>query len=185
MAIALGSWFILINCDSARLKSTLKFAILVGLGALVITNLAGTIRYHAALTKSGGLSSHSDAIYDLSHWLARHATGPVIAMDWGLAAPVTYLTHGRITATEVFGYEWQSDVQLTERLKWSMAQPDTFYLWRSPDEIIFDRSPEFKALYQPKRLEENIEEAFYEKSGRPILGVTRLVAQGTANNPPQ
>jgi hypothetical protein len=185
LAIALGSWFILINCASAKLKSTVNFFILAGLGALVVTNLASTIRYHAALTKSGGLSSHSDAIYDMSHWLAQHATGPVIAMDWGLAAPVTYLTHGRITATEVFGYEWQSDVQLTERLEWSMAQPDTFYLWRSPDEVIFDRSPEFKALYRPKSLEENIEEAFYEKSGRPILGVTRLVERGQANNPPQ
>ena len=31
---------------------------------------------------------------------------------------------------------------------------------------------------------ETIEEAFYERSGRPILGVTRLVEKGTASNPP-
>jgi hypothetical protein len=66
-----------------------------------------------------------------------------------------------------------------------MAQPTTLYLWRAPDEIIFDRSQGFKALYRPLNLQENIEAAFYERSGRPILGITRLVSQGTAVNPPQ
>ena len=133
------------------------------------------------------LSSHSDAVYDISDWLALHAHGQVIAMDWGLAAPVIYLTYGRVTATEVFGYEWQpnTDAQLNERLQESISQPTTLYLWRAPDEIIFDRSAEFKTIYHPLNLEETIEEAFYENSGRPILGVTRLVERGKAINPPK
>jgi hypothetical protein len=137
------------------------------------------------LAESGGLSSHSDAVYDLSDWLAHHADQPVVAMDWGLAAPVTYLTAGQVIPTEVFGYAWQSDVQLGDRLEPFIHRPATFYLWRAPDEIIFDRSGEFKALYQPQNLEETIEEAFYERSGRPLLGVTRLVEKGTASNPPK
>jgi hypothetical protein len=156
-----------------------------GFCLLLITNLHNTIRYHVSLTKSGGLSTHSDAIYDLSDWLANHAQGPVAAMDWGLAAPVTYLTGGQLAPVEVFGYTWESDAELMGRLESLIAQPAVLYLWRAPDEIIFDRSDEFKALYRPLNLEENIEEAFYEKSGRPLLGVTRLVEIGTAENPPQ
>jgi hypothetical protein len=106
-------------------------------------------------------------------------------MDWGLAAPVIYLTGGQVTPIEVFGYGWQSDVQLTERLAQAINQPTALYLWRAPDEIIFDRSEQFKALYRPQNLEETIEEAFYERSGRPLLGVTRLVTKGTADNPPK
>lgn len=106
-------------------------------------------------------------------------------MDWGLAAPVSYLTGGRVKAIEVFGYAWDPDTELTSRLEQFIQQPDTLYLWRAPDEIIFDRSAQFKALYRPLKFEENIEAAFYERSGRPILGVTRLVEQGTAENPPQ
>ena len=86
---------------------------------------------------------------------------------------------------EVFGYRWQADVQLTDRLQRFISQPNTLYLWRAPDEIIFDRSDQFKALYQPQDLEETIVEAFYERSGRPLLGVTRLVEKGTATNPPK
>jgi hypothetical protein len=60
-----------------------------------------------------------------------------------------------------------------------IPEANTFYLWRAPDEVIFDRSDEFKALYRPLALEETIEAAFYERSGRPILGITRLVKCGT------
>jgi 4-amino-4-deoxy-L-arabinose transferase-like glycosyltransferase len=187
VALATGAWFILTHLDSLapKLGPPIKFLIWAGLGLLVITHLFTTLRYHITLTESGGLSSHSDAVYALSDWLAEHSNGLVVAMDWGLAAPITYLTQGRVTPTEVFGYDWESDAQLTERLNGFIAQPATLYLWRAPDEIIFDRSDEFKTLYRPRNLEETIEEAFYEKSGRPILGITRLVKKGTASNPPK
>jgi hypothetical protein len=85
---------------------------------------------------------------------------------------------------EVFGYAWESDTELTARLENLIIQPDTLYLWRAPDEVVFDRSEQFKALYRPLNKEENIEEAFYEQSGRPLLGITRLVEKGAAENPP-
>jgi 4-amino-4-deoxy-L-arabinose transferase-like glycosyltransferase len=165
---------------AVRLVPRQRAIVWLGLGLLVVTNLSSVVRYHLALTASGGLSAHSDAIYDLSDWLDKQAADrPVVAMDWGLAAPVTYLTAGRVEPTEVFGYAWQPDAELGGRLQMFIDQPDTLYLWRAPDEIIFDRSGEFKALYQPLGRQETIEEAFYERSGRPLLGVTRLVEQGT------
>ncbi|NJN93787.1 MAG: phospholipid carrier-dependent glycosyltransferase [Anaerolineales bacterium] len=201
LAIALGSWFlsqksgvggqgsghgVADKMPSSRLTPhASRLTFLAGLGLLVITNFVNVIRYHGALAESGGLSSHSDAIYDLSSWLDEHTGSPVVAMDWGLAAPVTYLTGGRVTPTEVFGYWWESDTELTPRLQKFIAEPATLYLWRAPDEIIFDRSPQFKTLYRPLSLEETIEAAFYERSGRPILGITRLVTQGTATNAPK
>ena len=189
LALTVGMWFILTNLDTLapKLSAVFKISIWAVIGLLAITSLSTTLRYHVALSTSGGLSSHSDAVYDLSDWLAEYAEGRVIAMDWGLAAPVIYLTNGRVAATEVFGYEWQpgTNVQLSERLQESISQPATLYLWRSPDEIIFDRSNEFKSIYHSLNLEETIEEAFYENSGRPILGVTRLVEKGTATNPPK
>jgi len=208
LALAVGSWFILDPSPDPDLDPSpdpspsgsgdsfspfprreggwgVRSALLLGLGLLLALNLANSLRYHLALAQSGGLSSHSDAIYDLSAWLERRAGEPVVAMDWGLAAPVTYLSGGRVMPVEIFGYDWQSDVQLIHWLEDYIAQPATLYLWRAPDEVIFDRSADFKALYRPKNLEETIEEAFYERSGRPLLGVTRLVARGAAANPPK
>jgi hypothetical protein len=164
------------------------------LAATWVMHAANDLRYHQALTRSGGLSAHSDAIYDLADWLvtarreyaaAGRGTLPVVAMDWGIAAPVNFLTLGAVQPVEAFGYQWQPDAALTARLERFVHQPEALYLWRAPDEIIFDRSREFKALYQPLALEEDIVAAFYERSGRPVLGVTRLVPQGTAQNPPK
>jgi 4-amino-4-deoxy-L-arabinose transferase-like glycosyltransferase len=184
IAMSLAGWFSWSQVAGTRYQ-LFQGVLVAGLVLVLVTNLLNVIRYHGALTQSGGLSTHSDAVYDLSEWLANQAHGPVVAMDWGLAAPVTYLTNGQVTPTEVFGYVWQPDQELSDRLKRFMAQPTTLYLWRAPDEIIFDRSQGFKALYRPLNLQENIEAAFYERSGRPILGITRLVSQGTAVNPPQ
>jgi hypothetical protein len=185
IALATGGWFIWRTVSPSR-RRLVRLGLGLGLTLWVISNAWVTGRYHQALAQSGGLSTHSDAIYALSEWLDRHAQGAVVAMDWGLAAPVAYLTHGRVAPTEIFGYAWQeSEANLTGRLTPFLGQPQTLYLWRAPDEIIFDRSPEFKTRYRPLDLEETIEEAFYERSGRPILGVTRLVPAGTAENPPK
>ncbi len=188
IALSISGWYILSAFRSFTLQnSNIKLTVLVGvaLGLLVATNLFSVIRYHRVLAVSGGLSSHSDAIYHLSDWLARRHEAQIVAMDWGLAAPVTYLTNGQVAPIEIFGYAWQPNADLTNRLESFISQPDSLYLWRAPDEIIFDRSQEFKSVYRPLNLEENIEAAFYERSGRPLLGVTRLVKQGTAENPPR
>jgi len=195
MAIAIGGWYLHLvfqpfTIQVGRLTfhiSRSRFITItwIGLGLLLVFNLVSVIRYHRALTESGGLSSHSDAVYDLSDWLAGQPASQVVAMDWGLAAPVTYLTNGQVSPTEIFGYAWQPNPDLTARLGSFIAKPSTLYLWRSPDEIIFDRSQEFKTIYRPLNLEEDIEAAFYERSGRPILGVTRLVEKDTASNPPK
>jgi hypothetical protein len=193
IALAGAGWFLTTNflpqfIDKDKNLSTLLQRVLwVGVLLLIATNLIVTIRYHLKLTESGGLSGHSDAIYDLGHWLATHpeSNPTVVAMEWGLAAPIIYLTNGQVTPIEVFGYAWQPDETLTNRLDDFIIQPNTLYLWRAPDEVIFDRSQVFKTLYRPLNLEETIEAAFYERSGRPVLGITRLVTLGTAENRPQ
>jgi len=188
IALSISGWYIHSALRSFRFQnSTIKPTVLVWvcLGLLATTSLFNVIRYHRVLTVSGGLSSHSNAVYHLSSWLADRAPAQVVAMDWGLAAPVTYLSNGRVAPIEIFGYAWQPNSDLAARLDSFINQPASLYLWRAPDEIIFDRSQEFKSLYRPLNLEENIEAAFYERSGRPLLGVTRLVEKGSAENPPQ
>lgn len=190
IAITVGGWYIHTSWTRYWQKKSsrawLPPLLWVCWSLLVTTQFGSTVQYHMALAGSGGLSSHSDAIYDLSRWLDNQVqTEPVVAMDWGLAAPVTYLTGGRVTPVEIFGYAWESKAELTGQLERFIAQPATLYLWRAPDEIIFDRSSEFKALYRPLRLEETIEAAFYEHSGRPLLGVTRLAPCNSPGlNPP-
>lgn len=144
------------------------------------------VRYHQTLALSGGLGAHSDAVEGLAGWLSadERLGASVIAMDWGIAAPVTFLTLGRVTPVEAFGYDWETDADFAARLEKYIDEPGSIYLWRAPEEIVFDRSGDFRSLYESHELEEDILEAFYERSGRPVLGATRLVPRGTAINPP-
>jgi len=175
---------------SARPKGALLLAgaTLCCLIACWTGDIITDVRYHQVLAVSGGLGAHSDAVDDLAEWLTVadqvRPGRPILAMDWGIAAPVALLTRGQVTPLEAFGYTWETDAEFAARLAPFLRNPDSLYLWRAPDEIIFDRSRAFRALYQLLGLEEDIVEAFYERSGRPVLGVTRLVARGTAHNPP-
>jgi hypothetical protein len=161
--------------------------VVAAVGAVWVGDVVTDVRYHQALAASGGLGAHSDAVEDLAGWLVADGRqgAPVVAMDWGIAAPVTFLTRGAVTPVEAFGYAWETDADFAARLSRFAGDPASIYLWRAPDEIIFDRSADFRRLYGPLNLEEDILEAFYERSGRPVLGATRLVPRGTAVNPPK
>ena len=180
-------------------RTTLVATTALVVGAACASDVLSDVRYHQSLYLSGGLGAHSDAVEKLADWLLVSSRLPaaadrpagtrpalkVAAMDWGIAAPVTFLTLGRITPVETFGYAWQTDADFESRLRPFVQDPATIYLWRAPDEIIFDRSDAFRAVYEPLGLEEDIAEAFYERSGRPVLGATRLVPRGQALNPPR
>lgn len=169
---------------SGNLVLILAFLVL---GVSWLSEIVTDVRYHQSLATSGGLGAHSDTVDDLAHWLVDdgHQAGPVVAMDWGIAAPVTFLTLGKVTPVEAFGYEWETDADFVARLELFVRDSASIYLWRAPDEIIFDRSDDFRRIYEPRGLEEEILEAFYERSGRPVLGATRLVPEGEAVNPPR
>jgi 4-amino-4-deoxy-L-arabinose transferase-like glycosyltransferase len=171
---------------SSRVDVALVLALVV-VGVSLFGDVFTDFRYHQALARSGGLGAHSDAVEDLARWLSADGRrrAPVVAMDWGIAAPVTFLTRGEVTPIEAFGYKWETDADFKARLSRFIDDRDSIYLWRAPDEIIFDRSADFRSLYAPLGLEEDILEAFYERSGRPVLGATQLVPKGTALNPPQ
>jgi hypothetical protein len=185
---------------ASRLIGTLLLAATwLVVGAAWAGDVLSDVRYHQALSISGGLGAHSDAVGKLADWLVAanrepaagdgHAeTQPalrVAAMDWGIAAPVAFLTLGKITPVEAFGYAWQTDADFEDRLIRFVRDPNSIYLWRAPDEIIFDRSQAFRSVYEPFGLQEDIAEAFYERSGRPVLGATRLVPRGHSLNPPR
>ncbi len=77
---------------------------LVTLGLLIVAAQGITdVRYLRVVASSGGLSFHSASIYDLSHFLdTQHEH--VVALDWGIAPPVEYLTNGQTAVEEVFNY---------------------------------------------------------------------------------
>lgn len=104
-----------------------------------VYDLAATVRYHNTLAQSGGLADHSDATYDLAYHLRYNGLGAPITLDWGIDAPVRYLTEGTVTPIEIFGYASpaEPDSGYTERLQLFIQNRENVYLLHAPGQTVF------------------------------------------------
>ncbi len=71
-------------------------AVVLAVALWLALDLSATLRYHGALSRSGGLSDHSDASYHLAYFLRHNGMGAPLALDWGIDAPVRFLSRGRL-----------------------------------------------------------------------------------------
>jgi hypothetical protein len=138
-----------------------------------------TARYHAVLSKSGGYGGHSDAIYGLSDYLIRYEPAAPLALDWGLDAPVRFLTKGRVNPIEVFGYESLEapDPGFEGRVAPFLDDPRTVYVAHTPDATVFKGRVEALAALAKARGLDMVEEKFiFGRNGQPPFVVYRVVA---------
>ncbi len=153
----------------------------LALAALLLwagSDLWTTVRYHQALARTGGHSAHSSAVADLAAYLKGNARGPVVVIDWGISAPVEFLTAGAVRPLEVFGYENLAapDAGFAARVELFLSQPDALYLAHTPEDTVFrGRAEALAALAEERGLQLQEERVFAEKSGRPLLVVYRVI----------
>jgi len=162
---------------------------LVTLSALMALLWAGgdlwtTVRYHQALARTGGHSAHSSAVYDLAAYLEENAAGPVVALDWGIDAPVRFLTAGRVAPVEVFGYEQlhEPDAGFWERVRPFLEDPATLYVARMPEDTVFrGRVEALEALAAERGMQLQEVGRVAERSLRPLFLIYRVT--GPASPP--
>jgi hypothetical protein len=135
-----------------------------------------TVQYHRVLSSSGGYSAHSDAIYGLAASLDQEGFASPQVLDWGLAAPVRFLTAGRVNPVEVFGYDRMDapDAGFTDRMSRSLEDPNSLYLAHMPDVTVFrGRVDALKALAAERGLVLEERGRFAERSGHPLFVLYR------------
>ena len=147
---------------------------LMALVALLLGELRVDIRYHRALAASGGHSTHSDAVYALASYLDEGGLSSPLAMDWGIAAPVQFLTEGRVNPIEVFGYQWEADEGFGRRLEPFLESPDSIYIFHGPEETVFRRWEAFEEAVRGKGGRIVEEKTFHERGGRPVFVLVRV-----------
>jgi hypothetical protein len=137
-----------------------------------------TLRYHKVLSVSGGYSAHSDAVYALAESLDNEGASAPLALDWGLQAPVRFLTAGRVSPIEVFGYDRMDapDVGFAERMSGFLNDRNNLYLAHMPDASVFrGRVDSLKSLAARKGLALEEQGRFAERSGHPLFVLYRAV----------
>ncbi len=140
-------------------------------------DLSASLAYHQDLTRSGGLADHSDATYHLAYHLRYNGLGAPIALDWGLDAPIRYLSEGTVTPIELFGYDSlvAPDSDFAERLAPFLDNPDNVYLLHAPGQEIFaGRREAFFAQARQRGREATLEATFAQRDGQALVELWRL-----------
>ena len=140
-------------------------------------DLTATLAYHQELTRSGGLADHSDASYHLAYYLRYNGLGAPIALDWGLDAPVRYLSEGTVTPIELFGYAslTEPDADFSARLGPFLDNPDNVYLLHAPGQEIFaGRREVFFAQARLHGRQPTLEATFAQRDGLVLVELWRL-----------
>lgn len=151
----------------------------VALAAWFLVDLQTSLRYHRALADSGGHVTHADAIDRLAGWLDARGVAQPLALDWGIDAPVRYLTENRVEPLEIFGYERLDapDPGFEQRAAQFLADPSRLYIVRLPENTVFaGRREAMEALAAAQGLKLTVVEAFYDRSGKTMFVVLRAEA---------
>jgi hypothetical protein len=136
-----------------------------------------TVHYHRVLAASGGHAAHSDAIGELASYLERGGLSAPVTLDWGIDAPVRFLTTGKVNPIEVFGYASldAADAGFAARVSGFLDNPDNVYLAHAAEATVFQGRVE--ALHQlaaGRGLVLREESRFNERSGRPLFVIYRV-----------
>lgn len=146
--IALAAvWLVRAGARFGRGAGLAAAAVVVGaLGLLIAFDLLADRDYHAALARTGGVANYSDSIYDLTEYLVEWKGHNPVAMDWGIAKSVQYLSKGEVNPPELFGYtgatpppNWQ------DWLLRYIEDPWTLYVFHDEKFTVFPRWEQFAA----------------------------------------
>jgi hypothetical protein len=157
--------------------------VLLAAGALLLVALwlvgdvRASLRYHQALARTGGLSTHSDAINGLAAKLDEQGASQPLALDWGIEAQVRYLTGNRVQPLEIFGYERldEPDGGFAGRAGQFLDEPGRFFLLRAPEETVFQgRREALEALVAEAGRMLEAQETIYDRSGRAVFEIWRI-----------
>jgi len=166
--------------ERAKLSSLRAIAmplVTVTLTTWMILDVAATLGYHRDLTRSGGLADHSDAGYHLAYHLQYNGMGAPIVLDWGMDAPVRFLSRGTVRPIEIFGYESPTapDEGFATRLRPFLAESHNVYLLRAPGQTIFQGRREI-FLAESTRLGKTPVQiaAFAQKDGTPLFEIWQV-----------
>ncbi len=175
---AIGAAAILERGASLRAPVRRTLVALVALTILLWSagGAVATVRYHSALTRSGGLADHSDASYGLAYFLQYNGMGAPIALDWGMDAGVRFLSEGAVTPIEVFGYGSPAapDAALAARLSPYLGDAHNVYLLHAPGQEVFrGRRAVLEQVAAARGLQMVLVEGFAQRDGAPIFEVWR------------
>ena len=141
---------------------------------LVVATQRGTSRaYLDAERVTGGFAFHSTAITDVSRFLATRPE-PVVALDWGIAAPIEYLTDGTKRVEEFYGFTPTVPPDFAAALQKRFGRGE-LYVTHAQYQEAFQRRQAFLDAVKAAGLRAETVNVSIRKDGWPMIEVWRVV----------
>lgn len=149
----------------ARQAAMLLLAL--ALASQILTSLS----YLRSVISTGGLSFHSSAIYELTDYLKQRGK-PVLALDWGIAAQVEYLSGGAVQVEEHYRYEQQPSGPDAELI--ASLNSDRLYVTHAPGQEAFPHRAVFLSAAAAANLRAEPIRVLRGADGLPLIEVWQL-----------
>ena len=141
---------------------------------LVVASQAWTSRaYLDAERVTGGFAFHSTAITDVSRFLATRPE-PVVALDWGIAAPIEYLTDGTKRVEEFYGFTPTAPPDFAAALRQRFGRGE-LYVTHAQYQEAFQRRQAFLDAVKAAGLRAETVNVSIRKDGWPMIEVWRVI----------
>lgn len=160
-----------------RQSGLLAAGVLMLVTLWLVGDVQASLRYHQALARTGGLSTHSDAISRLAARLDEQGASQPLALDWGIEAQVRFLTGNRVQPLELFGYDRleEPDPGFSDRAGQFLDDPTRVFLMHSPEETIFQgRRAALESLAKNRGAALLLQETIHDRSGRAMFEIWRI-----------
>lgn len=139
---------------------------------VILMQILTSFNYLNVVIKTGGVSFHSTAIYDFSRSLDGRPEH-MVALDWGIAPQVEYLTNGRVPVEEFYGYEQLAPPSFSTELR-KRFEHNELYLTHAENQEAFQRRSAFlKAVSEEGFVAERLNVSV-RMDGIPLLEVWRV-----------
>jgi len=175
-----------VNLYRLPVLSRNRWAEAFGLGLVAVLALGGMVvyddlevdaAYHRGLEEFGGKGDHTHASYRLVDYLQEHHITKVVAMDWGIQDIVQFLSKGKISPLEIFGYQShaETDPAFVTRVRQRLDDPEVVYVFHVRPHFL-DRRETFEAtvVEEGKALVE--ETVIYDWAAIPIFRLVRVTS---------
>lgn len=153
--------------------TTLCFGLsLLAIGYGINEQIESSLDYREAAVRTGGLSYHSAAIYDLAAAL-KETDQPLVALDWGISTVVEYLDGAKRPVKELYGYTPEAPADFAEQLAPYIDQ-GALFITHAENQEAFPRRAAFLQVVADAGLQANTINVSVDSNGWPLFEVWQI-----------
>ncbi len=154
----------------------------LGASPLLFTQLVIDAHYVESFVVKGGVGAWSDAIYQLAAFAKQHPDETFLLMDWGFSTQLLLLSDGKIKKEEAFvPMMYLPAEEKVSRLKPLLADVNSFFVFHAPPVESFPLFDAFRLALDRYGVEAQPIRTFYQRDGRPIYLVYRVLRHEIEN----